>query len=156
MIWGVSHYSPAVEQWFGFAAQVETTVGGFLFVLLASLATGVFVSGLRWATIDRVMRWTGTKRPALNEANWAEPDKLAAFSRANEDFYRYYQFYSNMIIASILTFGLSMNALGLLPWERPVITVLLVIGEIILFTSARNSLENYYRAAARIVGTTDD
>jgi len=49
---GLSQFSPAVRVWFAATPADAPTVGGFLYLTLASLAAGMTVSALRWALVD--------------------------------------------------------------------------------------------------------
>jgi hypothetical protein len=156
VIWGIAQHSDTVRQWFGSAAEAEVSVGGFLFVLLASLAMGVFVQGIRWALINPLVHLTGVEKKNLDHSEWRDAEKLAAFTRTVEDFYRYYQFYSNMIVATLIAYALWLNSGGVWPWERPLTLVLGLPVLVVLFLSARNSMDNYLKAGERILGTLDD
>ncbi len=46
-LWGISHFSPTVESWIASSQHGAPTVGGFLYVTLASLAAGLTVSEAR-------------------------------------------------------------------------------------------------------------
>lgn len=51
----VSYHMPTARAWMDAATNREQSVGVFLFVLLASLAIGVVVSGVRALVIDRFL-----------------------------------------------------------------------------------------------------
>jgi hypothetical protein len=91
-LWGVSFFSPTVESWIAVSQQGAPTVAGFMYVTLASIGTGLTVSGVRWLIIDTVHHLTGLTRPAWKFVNL--DDKLQGFLTLNEGHYRYYQFYA--------------------------------------------------------------
>src|SRR5207253_1388482 len=79
-LWGVGQVFPPLDAWLLGAWMTSadpSTVGGFLFVLITSIASGITVSTVRWLVIDRIHHWTRLKRPEWDDAKLQ--DKLAAF-----------------------------------------------------------------------------
>jgi hypothetical protein len=150
-LWGVSHFSATVESWIGASQQGSPTVAGFMYVTLASLGTGLTVSGIRWAVIDSIHRLTGLRRPAWKLVNL--DDKLQGFLTLNEAHYRFYQHYSNMFVAVAFTYSawLVSDGKGLLAagWANVPFAVL----EIVLFANSRDTLALYYSRVAQLLGT---
>jgi hypothetical protein len=89
---GLAAFSPAVRSWLVNSSPAGPTVGGFLFVTLASVAAGMTASAVRWATVDRLHHRTGVLKPAWDDSNL--PERLEAFEAIVEAHYRYYQFHS--------------------------------------------------------------
>lgn len=54
-LWALSYFEPTLGQWFSTAADKDTSVGSFFFVVLASIGMGVFVSGLRWLLTEAML-----------------------------------------------------------------------------------------------------
>ena len=50
-------YSPIVRSWLG-TAPPGPTVGGFLYVTLASVAAGMAANALRWLILDAIHHWS--------------------------------------------------------------------------------------------------
>ena len=150
-LWGVSFFSPTVESWITVSQQGAPTVAGFMYVTLASIGTGLTVSGVRWAIIDSIHHLTGLTRPAWKFVNL--DDKLKGFLTLNEAHYRYYQFYANMFVAVGLTYAawLTWNGKGLRAagWANLHFVVL----ETILFANSRDTLAKYYLRVAQLLGT---
>ena len=76
------------------------TVGGFLYLTLASITAGLTVSTIRWLLIDRIHHATGIRR-----SNWYGSklqEKLGAFDALIEANYCYYQMYSNFLVSMLL------------------------------------------------------
>lgn len=152
-LWGVSRFSAEIRTWFGVAAKSETSVGGFLFILLAAISLGVFVSGVRWALIDNFLKmFEETKPPDFDRSKLTDADTLGSFAQMNEVFYRYYQFYANMLIAFVAAYIMWLAALGLAPWERPGMLAVALLVAISLFFSARDSLKRYFEHLREIMG----
>lgn len=60
---GFSPFSRLVQTWF---ASTAPTLGGFLYLTVASLAVVMAVSALRWVIVDTTHAWTGLKMAALD------------------------------------------------------------------------------------------
>jgi hypothetical protein len=157
LLWGLSKFSEDIRRWFGFAAEAETTVGGFLFVALAAIALGVFISGVRWALVDQLLmeHRERTKKRDFKRSSLNDPEVKAAYELANELYYRFYQFYSNMLIAFLGTYVLWLVDLGTYPWHRPAATAAVVGISLSLYFSASDSLGRYYEHLEEILGTKE-
>ena len=70
---------------------------------LALLSLGLLLSGLRWATVDQFLErecWIfGEALPRIDFKELDNKDTLVAFLRIVENHYRYYQYYSNSLVA---------------------------------------------------------
>jgi hypothetical protein len=116
LLWmlSLSHFGNA-EVWlksFG-----DPSVSGFLYVTLASLALGLIISAVRWAVIDQILRRYYFLRhrkhlPKIDFSKLSDPNKFAVFQGANENHYRYYQYYSNTLAAIVVGFSLSVSQHG--------------------------------------------
>lgn len=149
----LSYHVPAANAWMDAASKAKQGVGVFLFVLLASLAMGLIVSGVRALSIDKLLRCPWLLRkfavPAI-AFDWAglEGKKLPVLLTVRDAYFRHYQFYSNTLVALVLwavshaTSGVASLSCG----QRVVIS----IGIIALLLSARDSLLGYTRAANQI------
>lgn len=152
VLWGISRFSADVREWFGIAAEAETSVGGFLFVLLGAVAVGVFVSGVRWAIIDKTLeRFASTKMPELDRSKLKSDDVRATYETLTEMYYRYYQFYANMLIAMVAAYSMWLADLGLNPLERPAASAGVITTGFFLFISAQDALSRYYRHVKEIL-----
>lgn len=143
---GVSHFSDTVGVWLSGTTVDGPTVGGFLYVTLAAVAAGLTVSTVRWALIDTLHHKTGIPHP-----NWELrrlEKQINAFSLIVEHQYRYYQFYSNMVVA--LTFVLVARRvyLGLtaVEWADGAVVILAVV----FFAGSRDTLAKYYKRGEMI------
>jgi len=109
-LWGVAYFSPTVAGWITASQDGAPSVAGFMYVTLASLGTGLTVSGVCWLVIDRIHHLTGLTRPAWKLGNL--DDKLQGFLTLNENHYRHYQFYSNMFVAAGFTYAAWLISTG--------------------------------------------
>lgn len=145
---GLSAFSPALAGWLSAEPSREPSLGGFLYVVLGSLAAGLIVSAVRWAAIDTLHHATGIVRPDLNFRRLTE--NLAAYQLAVEYSYRYYQFYSNVLIANLFFAVCYQRAHGLWPLSAWFGFLCL---EAILLAASRDSLSRFYRRGALVLGT---
>ena len=74
---GLGAFLSFVRSWLLSPSEAQPTVGGFLFVTLASVAAGMTASAVRWATVDRLHHWTGVVKPAWDDSKLNE--RLEAF-----------------------------------------------------------------------------
>ena len=107
----------------------------------------MIISAIRWIIVDLIMHFT-TTLPEINFSSFNNKDTFAAFQGVVENHYRYYQYYSNTLIAIILSFSLYI-AYGPVRPSLVVSLVLLAITIVLLFAS-RDSLLKYHNRAAAI------
>jgi hypothetical protein len=125
------------------AKSATQPVGIFLFVVLASLSLGILVSGVRSLVLDWVYSLTGLHRPEMDYLALKDAGKKAVFDGLNENFYRYYQFYANSLVAVSISGAshFSPHDIGWGSWPTIALFTTLVV---VLFFSARVSLKRYY------------
>jgi hypothetical protein len=148
VLWAVSPYSPTVQTWLGTSMTDAPTVGGFLYVTLGSVAAGLTVSALRWLVLDTLHHRTGIQKPRWDFSRLDA--KLNAFDVLNEQHYRYFQFYGNMLIAMCVT-TLLRRPFGTSPAERAAVLILLLSLAILLFVASRDTLQKYYGRVGQLL-----
>jgi hypothetical protein len=89
---GVSYFSDPVRSWLGSSAADAPTVGGFLYVTLASIAAGLTASTVRWLIVDTLHHWTGIRQPRWDFSRLQA--NVGAFDVLIEIHYKFYQFYA--------------------------------------------------------------
>lgn len=147
----IATYSETVRSWLGASSQFSPTVGGFLYVTLASTALGLLISTVRWAIIDRIHHLTGIREPSWDFSTLQR--NFAAFEGLVQSHYRYYQFYANSLIA-VMFWTFSAGLAGELPIYPGWYAVVLVW--IILFAGSRDTLRKYYGRAEQLLGKNGD
>ncbi len=145
---GLSVLYPNIAIWLSAEPTREPSIGGFLYVVLGSLAVGLVVSAIRWALIDRLHHATGIPSPDLDFTRLAQ--NLAAYQLAVEHNYRYFQFYANMAVAIIILAICRQSVLGLWPFSSQ-LGILALEG--ILLAASRDCLRRYYGRVALVLGT---
>jgi hypothetical protein len=149
LLWGLSFSIDAVASWLSKAGDEHgVTVGGFLYSTLASLASGLLLSAVRWLFIDHVMWLINVRDRGMNFSRLSDKDRYAAFSGVVENHYRYYQYYSNTLIALICFFAVYVYEKGNpghLVWGIGIAVAFA------LFLAARDALKKYYDRALQIL-----
>jgi hypothetical protein len=155
LLWGLSYSSPDIASWLSGSSRLgEASVGSFLYSTLASLAVGLLISAVRWLVVDHFLWLCGycvehLRRPELDLSRLTNKDVMAAFSGAVENHYRYYQYYSNTLIAVIIGFiDYAWNEGGI---ELSRLTVAVIGVGIALLLAAGDSLRKYHKAASQIL-----
>lgn len=149
-LWGLSYSFDAVAIWFAKSGEGNSqSVGSFLYVTLASLALGLLISAVRWLLIDHLHGWTCVSDPGINFANLKEKDRYAAFLGAVENHYRYYQYYSNTLVAVIGAFIFHVIFASGKPSATVYVAVFVVV--VALFLGSRDALKKYYARAYAIL-----
>jgi hypothetical protein len=155
-LWGVSHFSQTVGSWLvasSSAAGNAATVGGFLYVTLASVGAGLTASTIRWAAIDRLHNLTGIKRPCWDDSRLHE--RLEAFEALVENHYRYYQFYGNMLVAMLFLFAARLAGTGRHILDINVVDCAILAIGALYWAGSRDALRNYYSRTEVLLGTRE-
>ena len=140
-LWGLSSFSPSLRAWFASTPSDAPTISGFLYLTVASLAVGMTVTAIRWACVDLVHAATGLTAPDLDFSQL--PGKVDAYNLLIEIHYRHYQFYSNMFVATAITwicYRISIRPLRQLSWIEPGFLMI----EAIFFLTSRDTLRRYH------------
>lgn len=149
-LWGLSYVSETVRSWLGAPPTNAPTVGGFLYITLASVAAGLTVSTVRWAVIDTIHHWTGVPRPKWDFSRLEE--NIASFDVLGENHYRYYQAYGGMVIAVPFLYVAKCIADGFWPppfgWGGLGFLVL----EVLFFAGARDTYRKYVLRGDMLLG----
>ena len=146
---GVSQFSPLLQGWFATGICVAPTIGGFLYVTVASIATGMTVSAVRWAILDTLHARTGLTLPTLDFSRLGA--NVQAFGLLIEIHYEHYLFYGNMFVATVIAYGCYRTRLGSvwpLGWPDAVFAFL----ELVFFATSRDTLRKYYARGQQLLG----
>ena len=148
-LWGVSFFSETVRQWLGTSADNSPTIGGFLYVTVASVATGMLVSTVRWMTIDRIHHLTGIPAPGWDFARLG--DRLSAFELFVSGHYQFYQFHANMAVSVAFTFCVYAFAAPIRGLQGVAVVASFFFVEIILWFGSRDTLRKYYHRTSALL-----
>lgn len=148
-LWGLAQLSPEINLWLGGTSASSATIGGFLYVTLASVAAGLTASTVRWLLIDPIHHATGVRPPKWDFSQLG--DRVEAFDLLVEIHYRYYQFYANTLVSALFAYGAWRTCVGFenAPWGWPDVAMSAFIA--MFFAASRNTLKNYYLRAGKLL-----
>lgn len=146
---GASRFSPTIAGWMTISPQLDSSMSGFLYVALGSLAAGMIASAFRWLLIDTLHHRYGVPAPDLDFSRLQA--NLDAFQLAVEHNYRHYQFYANMMLASL--FYAVADQLRTGRWSLLAIVCFLGL-EAVLWVTSRDCLQRYYQRTSQLLATT--
>lgn len=138
-LWGLSAVSDTIRAWLLGGSGDLPTVGGFLYITIASVGAGLTVSTIRWLVIDWIHHRTGIHQPDWDFSRLHET--VAAFDVLIEIHYRYYQAYANLIVAVATATAIRSFAEGWKPGELALAILLCWL----FFLGSRDTLKKYYR-----------
>lgn len=146
----LSTYSSAIRSWIGLSTKASPTIGGFLYVTIASVLAGLVLSTLRWLVLDTFHHRTGIQRPQLDFS--AFPKNRTAFDALALNHFRYYEFFAHTALALIIAMSnpwqikelFSLPAWIVLPGMLALILLLLV--------ASRDALRKYYGRTRELMG----
>jgi hypothetical protein len=148
VLWGAAQSSTELRRLLSTASIQETSFGAFLVALTAAVSLGVVVSGLR-ALLYEGWLLKGRIEPFDKRFSYGvvarDPAGLDALKQLHEDFYRYFQFYSNMAVATLTTYVLwaiaQPSGTQLAKLSCPFVVVLPVL--LVLHLSATESMSRF-------------
>ena len=149
VLWGLSYFSETVSHWL-IGSSTTATVGGFMYVTLASVAAGVTVSTVRWAVIDTIHRWTGLRQPEWDFSRLQ--DNVAAYNVLNEIHYKFYLFHSNHLVALLVVYLARRIHLGFFTAPCGWFDVGFLVLSVALFVGSRDTLKKYFTRGSQLFG----
>ena len=148
-LWGLGPSVPVFRDWLSVPTAAAPTVGSFLFATIASMAAGLLLSALRWVVVDSLYHRTGIPAPQWNFASLA--GRLPAFEGIVTNHYRFYQAYSNALVALVIVFFVSLTTTK----DEFVVASLdhlVLLGvACILILASRDCLRKYYARATDLM-----
>lgn len=99
---GFSLFIPELRALFISSPPDAPTIGGFLYLTIASLASGMTINAIRWAVIDTIHSWTGLIPPPLDFSRLGR--NVEAYALLIEIHYNHYQFHANMAVATAIAY----------------------------------------------------
>lgn len=148
VLWGLRPFSRTLQMWFETTPPDMPSLGGFLYLTVASAAVGMIVSAVRWALVDKLHNLTGIPLPSLDFSKLT--GNVEALNLLIEIHYRHYQFYSNEFVAiAFLYVSYRVNRGGILPLG--LLDGAFVLLEIVLFMTSRDTLAKYYDRSQQLL-----
>ncbi len=151
---GFSQFSPTLRSWFATTPANAPTIGGFLYLTVASVAVGMIVSAVRWAVVDTLHSMTGLPLPPLNFSRLGK--NVEAFGLLIKIHYEHFQFHSNMLVATAIAYicyRVKLGGIGPLGSYD-----LAFVGlEAVFYLTSRDTIKKYYvRSQQLLAGTSSD
>lgn len=150
---GFSRFSPTLRTWLAATPSGQPTIGGFLYITIASLAIGMTVSAVRWAFIDTLHAWTGLPPPRLDYSKLGE--NVTAYQLLIDIHYRHYLYYANMFVATAVayvSYRLTVVHLLQVGWLDGAVLFL----ESVFLLTSRDTLRKYYTRSAQLLSPAGD
>jgi len=148
VLFGISQFEPALKSWFAISPTQAPTIGGFLYLTIASVACGMVVSAVRWAAVDTLHHATGLPLPPLDFSKLGR--NVEAFNLLIEIHYRHYQFNANMLVATAIAFAsYRIQQPARFGW----LDIGFVLVEVIFWATSRDTIRKYYERGAQLLGS---
>lgn len=149
---GFSHFSPLLQGWFARGTATTPTIGGFLYLTVASIAVGMTVSAVRWALLDTLHAHTKLPMPQLDFSRLGY--NVEAYSLLIDIHYRHYLFYGNMCVATAVAYACyRMHSGSAWPLGWP--DVAFAFLEVVFFLTSRDTLRRYFTRSKQLLGASD-
>lgn len=143
----LSLHSSTVHAWFDASGRDAPTVGGFLYVTVASLGLGLFLNSARGLTLDPLYHRLGVRKHSWDYSRLQANIVAVEFILTQQ--FRHYQFTGNMLAAVLIAYPLIELSDLQLNWTA---RLALFASGAVLFLSAKRLLQNYYRRLDEILG----
>jgi hypothetical protein len=146
---GVAPLMPIVGEWLRPAKLGDFGIGPTVYAIMAATGVGMIVSCMRWLVVDHALQWMGVRPSGWDFERLGS--RLEAWDYLNANFYRYYQFYANTLVAvswayPINRFFQTSPFLGL-GTDFGVVFLCVV-----LFLGSRDALSKYYARSGQLLG----
>ena len=150
----LSSHSPSLGRLIGISTSTAPSVGGFLYVTVASVFAGMILSALRWLSLDTLHHAMGLRRPTWDFAVFQQ--KRSAFDALAYNHFRYYEFFGHTALA-LLAVAVSPRTLRIvLPFPAAVSYLLLTMLIALMFVASRDALRNYYGRTRELMGEREE
>lgn len=147
-LFGLSPYLPVVRTWFATTPADAPTIGGFLYLTVASLAAGMALNAIRWVVVDSIHARTGLPPPPSDFSRLGP--NVEAMRLLIEIHYRFYQHHANMLIAVAVAWVAHRATVG---WSAPVgpLDVAALALAPVFFATSRDTLRKYHERTSQLL-----
>lgn len=148
VLFGLRDNSPMIQSWFMADPSSAPTIGGFLYLTVASIAVGMTISAIRWLLVDTLHRLMGLAIPSLDFGRLGS--NVDAFGLLIDIHYQHYLFYSNEAVALAIAYAAYRARLGVgTPLWSDLAFILL---EVVFLVTSRDTLRKYYARGSQLLG----
>lgn len=148
VLWGFSLFSPTLRSWFVTLPPDAPSIGGFLYLTVASLGVGMVVSAVRWTIVDSLHRVTGIPTPSLDFSKLGQ--NVDAFNLLIAIHYVHYQFYANELVATFMAYACYRIRVGHL-WPLGLPDAGFVLIEIVFYVTSRDTMKKYFDRSQQLL-----
>ena len=148
-LWGAAYPFPCLRTWLIAPPENLPTVGGLLYVTIASLAAGTTASAVRWLVFDTFHHHTGVEPPRWDFG--LLPERLDAYQTLIEIHYRYYQLHANLLVALVFAYVARFTATPWRAYHPGAVDLGFVVVCAVLFLGSRDALRKYYHRAGELL-----
>jgi len=136
-LYGLSFWSKTLKNMFSTFLTIQSNVGLFLILVLAALAIGLFVNGLRWLTFEVLFFKKYGPQGSYLKALSGER-KLSAYRVVIDETYRYQQWWGGaMFVIPIGYLGWLLGTWHIVSLQQQILITVLFVGiEIMCFYAA--------------------
>jgi hypothetical protein len=147
-LWTLSRFVPSLKEWLRVASAQETTVAGFLLIVLASVGAGVFLGGVRAIVLDEWIFRREQGRfavifPEIDHRRRTEGSFDSVYIDLRESYFRYFQFYAHTLVVLPLAVAGSIYDSAASLFEAWVVVGGATLVGAVLFHNAHKSLRLY-------------
>ena len=143
---------PAMRSWLAAATTGAPTAGETAVLLLAATAAGVFLSGMRYVTVEPLLR-RGIDT-AHDSAARRDPGTEIAYQNIRAQFYDFYLFYANTLTGLvILSAAAAPIAMTQPAGTTATYAVITGTAGLTLYLSARDAFRRYQKRRRELLGT---
>lgn len=151
-LYSMRSWSAELRAAFSSFLTVESNVGLFLLVVVASLGAGLLVNSVRWFVFER---WRADRlRPSDFAHLGSSETKLAAFKVGLDENFRYHQFYGGIVVVLPLLCAswLKDHWATVSLRDKLIVVSVVVVLEITATASAMEAYNRYVERTKRILG----
>lgn len=153
-LYALRPFSQSVNEWFTAILDKDKTVGATFLLLASSLVVGLIISACREIFLDRLHRATRVGAKPFKYGKFSDPNKMALLEGLIANKYRFYQFYGNTMLASLL---LLLSNLKRTEISTNWLVLAINLGVVIfLFCASRGALKDMYATYQGIIDEIDN
>lgn len=153
-LYATTFVSPESRQILDLLVAAKADAGLFIMVILVAVGMGLIITTLRWKIFE-VWFCSGDCLKTEDFAKLGGSDNvLTSFQAANDEYYRYHQFWGGITILLIPVFSgwickLIQNQQC---WRALILAISGILVEVLVYQAARESLNRYHEKAKAILG----